>query len=130
QGTALQSEASSERPVKQKSVWVEAEGGYQKGQVDASSPKFLEFQDIGEPVALTRLGLRVRRWDTDFFLGSIDAFEKDAMYWVGAARPGLFGVRLGWDRLPHELSDTALTLHRLSHTGDQLLVDDRIQRAD
>ena len=50
----------------ERSFSFDGEVGYQKGAgADSQSPKFREFQDIGEPVALPYVDLRVRKWDVD-----------------------------------------------------------------
>lgn len=102
-------------------------GGGQVVVDDEDSAMFRKYQDVEEPLVLPRIFLRVRSWDTEYLLDVVDVAEDDAIYRFSAQHPGLFAASIGWDEIPHHLSDETSTLYTASE-GDRLLISDKIQQ--
>lgn len=119
--------APSPAPLSDSRFSLEILSGWQVVEDDEDSAMFLKYQDVEEPLVLPRLDLRVRSWDTDFRIDAVDAAEDDAIYRLGVRRPGFFSASLGWDEIPHRISDSGSTLYRVSGS-DEVLIPDKIQQ--
>jgi MtrB/PioB family decaheme-associated outer membrane protein len=71
--------------------------------------KFEEYRDMGPGAVLQSLRLEYRPGDgrTRYGLTAAELFRRDQALAARSVRPGLFDLRLGWDRIPHTFSTDA-----------------------
>lgn len=71
--------------------------------------KFEEYRDMGPGLFLQALHAQLRPADgrTSYQLTATDLFRRDQSLALRGRRPGLFDLRLAWDRTPHTYSTDA-----------------------
>ena len=82
-------------------------------QVDnaANSSKLTEYRDIRDQVYVPRLALTMRDPRTGLFFSftGTDVSRRDQMLLVDAGKPGAWRLTAGWNEVPHNFSNKAVT---------------------
>ena len=92
-----------------------------------NSPKYEEYRDIpADHPILDKLKLNAEKEDKNSYIEfyTEDSFQSDARYILRAGKYGLYEIELGWDELPHVLSNSGKSLFVAQGKGNLTIADD------